>query len=60
MSKVQADNQLRFQDLENGLSSDDNKKSNKKKKNDDDDKILPGSSQPQDLGSISYKDTSNK
>jgi len=58
LSKVQADNQLRFQQLEEGrvvgsingnqnlsLQTDENKK-----------KILPGSSQPQDLGSISYKD----
>ena len=56
MSKVQADNQLRFQDLENGLSSDSTTKK-VTKKNKDDDKTLPGSSQPQDLGSISYKDT---
>ena len=55
LSKVQADNQLRFQDLEMGLSKDgDLKKVSKKPK---DEKILPGSSQPQDLGSISYKDT---
>ena len=59
MSKVQADNQLRFQDLENGLSSDkDIKKITQKNK--DPEKILPGSSQPQDLGSISYKDTETK
>jgi len=58
LSKVQADNQLRFQQLEEGrvvsgindnqnlsLQIDQSKK-----------KILPGSSQPQDLGSISYKD----
>ena len=57
MSKVQADNQIRFQDLENFLSSDDPKKKiTKKSKNNDE--VLPGSSQPQDLGSISYKDTS--
>ena len=56
MSKVQADNQLRFQDLEMVLSGElDLKKVSKKSK---DEKILPGSSQPQDLGSISYKDTS--
>jgi tol-pal system protein YbgF len=56
MSKVQADNQIRFQDLEKGLSLDGN---NKKvtKKNVDNEKELPGSSQPQDLGSVSYKDT---
>ena len=57
LSKVQADNQLRFQDIENSLSSGEaNKKltSKPKKKLQ---KILPGSSQPQELGSISYKDT---
>ena len=59
MSKVQADNQIRFQDLENSLTfNGDNKKIVKKtdKKNDQD---LPGSSQPQDLGSISYKDNNS-
>ena len=57
MSKVQADNQIRFQDLENALSSGEvNKKIVKKEK---DDEVLPGSSQPQDLGSVSYKDTSS-
>ena len=57
MSKVQADNQIRFQDLENLASSGStNKKITKKTKNNDEES-LPGSSQPQDLGSISYKDT---
>ncbi len=54
LSKVQADNQIRFQDLENASVINNDKKAvvqNSK------DKILPGSSQPQDLGSISYKDT---
>ena len=54
LSKVQADNQIRFQDLENASVINNDKKTvvqNSK------DKILPGSSQPQDLGSISYKDT---
>ena len=57
LSKVQADNQLRFQEIENSLSSGEvNKKitSKPKKKLK---KNLPGSSQPQDLGSISYEDT---
>ncbi len=54
MSKVQADNQIRFQDLEN-LNSDNTNQKKISKKNDDE--VLPGSSQPQDLGSISYKDT---
>ena len=55
LSKVQADNQIRFQDLENGITLDDNKKKISKKKIDNNDLI--GSSKPQDLGSISYKDT---
>ena len=58
LSKVQADNQLRFQQLEQKITSgslNENQnlsalpKENKKK-------ILPGSSEPQDLGTISYKD----
>ena len=57
LSKVQADNQVRFQDLENSLMSEDGVKITKKVEDNKKDKILPGSSQPQDLGSISYKDT---
>ena len=57
MSKVQADNQIRFQDLENVVSSDANINKITKKTNNDQIEVLPGSSQPQDLGSISYKDT---
>ena len=49
LSKVQADNQLRFQELEVGNSN--NVVTSKSEKN------LPGSSQPQDLGAISYKET---
>ena len=55
LSKVQADNQQRFQDLENKNVSLNNEKNAEPKK-----KIvkkLPGSSEPQDLGSISYKDS---
>ena len=61
LSKVQADNQVRFKDIEEVLSSEDgekrltlktlNKSEEELKEN------LPGSSQPQDLGSISYKST---
>ena len=54
LSKVQADNQLRFQQLETGVVQDSNNtnlSSNEIKKK------LPGSSEPQDLGSISYKET---
>ena len=57
MSKVQADNQIRFQDLENVVSSDATTNKLTKKTNNDQMEVLPGSSQPQDLGSISYKDT---
>ncbi len=54
LSKVQADNQIRFQDLENLTPQNDaNKKVSKNTK----EELLPGSSQPQDLGTISYKDT---
>ena len=58
LSKVQSDNQIRFQDLETVFSTGD--VSNKITKNivDENSEILPGSSQPQDLGSISYKDNS--
>jgi len=60
MSKVQSDNQIRFQDIENALFSGElnNKSTSKLKKKLK--KTLPGSSQPQDLGSISYKDTESK
>jgi len=60
LSKVQADNQIRFQDIENVISSakGDKKIFFKEKKKLE--KTLPGSSQPQDLGSISYKDSENK
>ncbi len=55
ISKSQADNQLRFQQLENkttnlNISEKDTARINEEK-------VLPGSSEPQDLGSISYKDT---
>ena len=57
LSKVQADNQLRFQDLETIFSSENNDKKIVKKIESDEN--LPGSSQPQDLGSISYKNTNS-
>ena len=59
LSKVQADNQLRFQDIEEVMISDDPNKKLSKKIDKKKDKNLPGSSEPQDLGSISYKDTSS-
>jgi len=57
LSKVQSDNQLRFQDIENSLSSDEASQKLVSKSKKKITKKLPGSSQPQDLGSISYKDT---
>jgi len=59
LSKVQADNQLRFQDIEIFLSSDGTDKKLTLKTRKELKESLPGSSQPQDLGSISYKDTEN-
>ncbi len=64
LSKTQADNQLRFQDLENNSNlvqkSDNNQENLVTNENLDNDlaskKIMPGTSQPQDLGKISYKD----
>ena len=57
LSKVQADNQIRFQEIETAINSGKitEKLSSKSKTNSNE--ALPGSSQPQDLGSISYKDT---
>jgi len=58
ISKVQADNQLRFQQIEEGKSA--NIQENKElvsKPKEIENKVLPGSSEPQDLGSVSYKDT---
>ena len=58
ISKIQADNQLRFQQIEEGKSA--NIQENKElvsKPKEIENKVLPGSSEPQDLGSISYKDT---
>ena len=62
LSKVQADNQLRFQQLENKTANSDirNLQSSTSSIDQDKEKILPGSSEPQDLGSISYKDSEPK
>ena len=62
LSKVQADNQLRFQKLEtisNSFNFSEEEENNLKSKNDSE-KILPGSLQPQDLGSVSYKDMTSQ
>ena len=60
LTKVQSDNQIRFQDLENlKLQKDTSIKVSRNSENSKEE-ILPGSSQPQDLGNISYKDSSTK
>ncbi len=63
LSKVQADNQLRFQEIENNTTQNNNSNTtvtSLPKSENTEKKILPGSSQPQDLGSISYKDMTDK
>jgi tol-pal system protein YbgF len=57
LTKIQTDNQIRFQDIETAVSSGESGAQLAAKPKTDTDKVLPGSSQPQDLGSISYKDT---
>ena len=59
MTKFQADNQVRFQQLENQASTINVNKDQQVSSlpKEDKEEFLPGSSQPQDLGSISYKDT---
>ena len=57
LSKVQADNQIRVQDIEGSITSGDFSNKISKNKLNENDNILPGSSEPQDLGSVSYKDT---
>ena len=59
LSKVQADNQLRFQNLENKTTinnTENNSLTSLPRTETKQKKVLPGSSQPQDLGTISYKD----
>ena len=56
LSKVQADNQLRFQQLEGGITLEDGEKKIVSA-SENSNNVLPGSSEPQDLGSISYQDT---
>ncbi len=58
LSKVQADNQLRFQQLEDKTYfGTEDTTSLVSQKEDLEKKTLPGTSEPQDLGAISYKDT---
>ena len=60
LSKVQADNQVRFQEVENALSSGEVNQKLTSRPKETVKKVLPGSSQPQDLGSISYKDNEDQ
>ena len=57
LSKIQADNQVRFQDIETAISTGEISTNLTSKPKIENSQVLPGSSQPQDLGSISYKDT---
>ena len=57
LSKVQADNQLRFQQIEEGKLIEQDARKKLTSKTNQEEKILPGSSEPQDLGSVSYKET---
>ena len=59
LSKIQADNQVRFQDVENTLSAGEVSQKLKSIPKKQAEKVLPGSSQPQDLGAITYKDMTN-
>ena len=67
LSKTQADNQLRFQELESSSSftqkseiNEQNLLTDENNQNEEikltNKKLMPGTSQPQDLGTISYKD----
>ena len=59
LSKIQADNQLRFQQIENTLANTVSEKVQNLtsiETENNNEKLMPGTSQPQDLGSISYKD----
>jgi len=61
LTKVQSDNQFRFQQLESGaLINNNTNEITKLNENKESEQILPGSSQPQDLGAISYKDSEAK
>ena len=57
LTKLQSDNQLRFEQVEKTMGNVvSTGAANLTENISDEDKILPGSSEPQDLGSISYKD----
>jgi TolA-binding protein len=57
LSKIQADNQIRFQDIETAINSGVVTDKLTSKPKIESGNVLPGSSLPQDLGSTSYKDT---
>ena len=56
LTKLQSDNQLRFEQVEKTMGNVVSTEVSNLSENNTD-KILPGSSEPQDLGSISYKET---
>ncbi len=63
LSKVQSDNQLRFQQIEKSVNKNISTEASSiisSSTTNDPNIILPGSSEPQDLGSISYKDMTSK
>ena len=61
LSKVQSDNQLRFQQLEKSVNKNiSTEAASITSSSTDPNLILPGSSEPQDLGSISYKDMTSE
>ena len=65
LSKIQSDNQFRFQQIEKNLNKNislevEKVTSNSKIENENEKEILPGSTEPQDLGSVSYKDMASK
>jgi len=69
LSKVQSDNQLRFQQLEKSVNKNisteaasitSSSSSSNSSSSSDPNLTLPGSSEPQDLGSISYKDMTSE
>ena len=59
LSKIQSDNQLRFQDLEKFVQSGEGEIIKSTFSTSKKEEELPGSSQPQDLGAISAYDTQN-
>jgi len=57
LTKIQADNQLRFQQLDQKINSGSLNQNLSSLPKENKKQILPGSSEPQDLGTITYKDT---